>query len=194
MMTDDLTQRLEQGVADTGTAINAPASINATMAEAKHRIERLTEELAAIKAQEPYVIIYEYDHGLFGRHQSFSAGEWNGMKPTRAVALYTASQPSQKPVDVEVICEACDGSGNDRADNNYGCEVCQGSGRVTKQFYTASQPAPDVEAALKLAREAIETISALGVLGIYNGRPAWVFTPNVKDRADAALAAMKGQP
>lgn len=49
---DDLMQRLDQGVADTGTAINTAANINATMAEAKHEIERLQKELAANKARE----------------------------------------------------------------------------------------------------------------------------------------------
>jgi hypothetical protein len=123
MMTDDLIQRLEQGVADTGTAINTAASINATMAEAKHEIlrfreerntfymdyrikcdrdtKRLEEELAAIKAQEPVAWM--------------SKDEWG----------YQTIQCVKGPLDNAV------------------------------PLYTAPQPAPAVEAALKLAQEAL---------------------------------------
>ncbi|WP_176322498.1 hypothetical protein [Burkholderia vietnamiensis] len=37
----------------------------------------------------PYLYVYEYD-SHFGLHREFSPRSWNGMKPTRTVALYTA--------------------------------------------------------------------------------------------------------
>ena len=37
----------------------------------------------------PYLYVYEYE-SHFGLHREFSPRKWNGMKPTRTVALYTA--------------------------------------------------------------------------------------------------------
>lgn len=48
---------------------------------------------AAPQAQQPYLYVYEYD-SPFGLHREFYPREYNGMKPTRTVALYTAPQPA----------------------------------------------------------------------------------------------------
>jgi hypothetical protein len=48
---------------------------------------RATVEQAAV---EPYCYVYEYDHKFFGLHRQFEPTEWNAMKPTRTVAVYTA--------------------------------------------------------------------------------------------------------
>lgn len=43
-----------------------------------------------------YAHIYEFDSAVFGTHRSFSPSQWNGMKPTRTVAVYThPAQPVQ---------------------------------------------------------------------------------------------------
>ena len=60
---------------------------------AYRRCVDLTVELAAIKAQEPYLYVYEYD-SFMGLHREFRPIEWNGLQPTRTVALYRSPQPS----------------------------------------------------------------------------------------------------
>lgn len=45
---------------------------------------------------QPYAHIYEFDSAVFGTHRSFSPSQWNGIKPTRTVAVYThPTQPVQ---------------------------------------------------------------------------------------------------
>ena len=55
----------------------------------------------AEQVQEPYCYVYEYDspHGL---HREFYPREYNGMKPTRTMPLYTAP-PQRKPLTEEEI-------------------------------------------------------------------------------------------
>lgn len=73
--------------------------------------------IAALKAalespvQEPYCYVYEYDspHGL---HREFYPREYNGMKPTRTVQVYTAPpQRTAEPVEEPVAWRTFDGEG-----------------------------------------------------------------------------------
>lgn len=50
----------------------------------------------AVVEQSPYLYVYEYDHAAFATHREFSPRTWNGVRPPRTVALYTAPQsPAQ---------------------------------------------------------------------------------------------------
>lgn len=57
------------------------------------------------QAAEPYCYIYEYDHGYFGLHRQFAPTEWNGMKPTRTVAVFTAppSASTNRLTDEQIV-------------------------------------------------------------------------------------------
>lgn len=45
---------------------------------------------------EPYCYIYEYD-SPFGLHREFYPSEWNGLKPSRTIALHAAPQTQRQP-------------------------------------------------------------------------------------------------
>lgn len=65
--------------------------------ELNRRLDDIDEALRARLAQpepEPYCHIYEYD-SVYGIHREFSPHEWNGMRPTRTVPLYT-TPPQRK--------------------------------------------------------------------------------------------------
>lgn len=51
--------------------------------------------------QEPFCYVYEYD-SPYGLHREFYPREYNGMKPSRTVPLYTAPPP-RKPLTEEEI-------------------------------------------------------------------------------------------
>lgn len=55
----------------------------------------------------PYAYVYEFDSVVFGTHRSFSPSKWNGIEPSRSVAVYTHPAPSvaQEPVGVVDRCE-----------------------------------------------------------------------------------------
>ncbi len=44
-------------------------------------------------------------------------------------------------------------------------------------------------AQIKLLRDALESMSALGVMAVYNGSPHWIFPIKVMHRSNEALAA-----
>lgn len=47
------------------------------------------ESKQAEPVAQPYAHIYEFDSAVFGTYRSFSPSQWNWMKPTRTVAVYT---------------------------------------------------------------------------------------------------------
>lgn len=53
--------------------------------------------------QEPFCYVYEYD-SPYGLHREFYPREYNGMKPSRTVPLYTAPPP-RKPLTDEKVCD-----------------------------------------------------------------------------------------
>ncbi len=113
--------------------------------EAADKIERLQEELAAKQAEIDRLML-EFCPDEMTQEQLDEWGRNQRAVPEEELAALKQS------VNVEVICEACDGSGHDRTDSNYGCAVCQGSGRMTKQFYTTPQPAQEPFDALENIR------------------------------------------
>lgn len=68
-------------------------------------IEQRGARIAELEARSatPYCHIYEYDHGYFGLHRQFSPTEWNGMKPTRVVAVFTAPVADSAKLSTETV-------------------------------------------------------------------------------------------
>jgi hypothetical protein len=191
-VSDDLIQRLREELAEKEKAIRD--------ANEEHEM-RVREALAAIKAQpaqEPvgklpfkctdcgHVQDVSVVYGDDGSRYFGSGANWcdkcNDGKPE------LIEQPAQEPVARYYGSEM----------SRYCIEWINGPLPEGTLLYASPQPSAEVERTLTMARDAIESISALGILGIHNGRPAWIFPPAVKDRSDNALAAidaaMKGQP
>lgn len=74
--------------------------------EKRRAIVRLQQENDRLKAiieqqnkqaepvAQPYAHIYEFDSVVLGTHRSFNPKEWNGMKPSRSVTVYTHPAPA----------------------------------------------------------------------------------------------------
>ncbi|MBM2769878.1 hypothetical protein [Burkholderia anthina] len=69
---------------DVLTALDVPPA-RGSRAAASQPAAAAGQEAATM----PYLYVYEYD-SHFGLHREFSPRSWNGMKPTRTIALYTA--------------------------------------------------------------------------------------------------------
>ena len=93
--------------------------------------------LAAPVAQ-PYAYIYEYDTP-FGLHRQFDSSSWNGARPNRTVAVFTAAPaPAEQPTP-----EALAALGWQAIE----CEICGSSARAF--------PAPNSKPLTPAQRDAV---------------------------------------
>jgi hypothetical protein len=86
---------------------------------------------------------------------------------------------NKEPVEYDIACPDCGGSGFDRHDNNYGCTSCYGSGFVSKMLY-------DVEP-MNTWKEAVLDACVLAHIPFYENDPMLTLDMLIQWQIDVAL-------
>lgn len=114
-------------------------------------------KLATIIATDSINIAYNAVDCGFGGSPPPARHVWDAMLSAIPENLLGVVEHRGKPELFDVRCNACNGTGLDNQDDNYGCEQCAGDGYVATELYT-HPPARIVEVQAQQLRFALNSL------------------------------------